>query len=150
MDDFKLKCICCGEDRKIFLCEEEGTHNVVCYNCRHARKKGVCPHQLEDKTRPENQPLFDPSELPSSGKPKKKRRNKPFELLVRVEKLRGSPFGNRSKQLKYIKQMHEAGIDYIDIGERWVKLHNSEWWREKDINPDMKNVADDFDRKPKT
>lgn len=75
-------------------------------------------------------------------------KSKTVPLLRRIEKLRGSKFGNEIKQKKYIKMMLESGIPPKAIGIRWKELRDSEWWQEQGLAPDLKNVADSFDKKP--
>lgn len=75
-------------------------------------------------------------------------KSKTVPLLRRIEKVRGSRFGNEIKQKKYIKMMLESDIPPKAIGIRWKELRDSEWWQEQGLTPDLKNVADSFDKKP--
>lgn len=75
-------------------------------------------------------------------------KSKTVPLLRRIEKLRGSKFGNEIKQKKYIKMMLDSGIPPKAVGVRWKELRDSEWWQKQGLAPDLKNVADSFDKKP--
>lgn len=84
----------------------------------------------------------------NGGKRKSKHGTKTDQLLKRIEQIRGSKFSNPLKQKKYIKMMLEAGIPAKAIGIRWSEVRQSEWWRKQDLEPDMKNISDSFDKKP--
>lgn len=80
--------------------------------------------------------------------PKQKKKDRKNELISIAEKQRGAPFGSRGKQLKYIKEMEESGFTLKDIGKRWARLRQQEYWQNQDAEPDFKNVADSFDKQP--
>ena len=65
-------------------------------------------------------------------------------LIVAAEHARGHPFIRRSIQRKYILAMFTSGKTYAQIGRRWLKLHRSDFYKDKGV--DFNTVLKDFDR----
>lgn len=71
--------------------------------------------------------------------------NLPWQIMTWAEGEKGGKFVNTNKQLGIIKHLLKVGITPDEIKDRWDKLSNDSWYREKGL--DFKVLSDNFDKK---